>query len=264
MKKKILCGLVFIILVSLVGCRKNVNEEEQNIIAENEILKIQENMDLSDKITIRKGISKDILNEDSIDSTIEEYIISEIDIIKNTDITKDYTNYKDGQDTSELETLNFEDVFNFNYTKYDNSFDIIMNLLKAQGINTDLENATLDESLYEKFGQRTYRLNRNSKVLDNIISSLDYDNIIDSYCEYTLSGDDTNSFIGYIDIRIKYEKDDKTMFYTVNYVIELFDENGNENISCGCSDNEEGICDGTCGEIDCDGNCNYLTDINYE
>lgn len=232
------------------------NESQDNVdkkedipeITESELNEIEKYMNAYDNVLIRKTVSKNIVQtkpEYISEFIADENIISEISILKNTDITRTQEDYiYDYRDN----LLDFEEFYNFDYKKYENIYDVIVGLAEAQGINTDFSNSTLDEQLYEATEQKVYILNEDSNAIKKIISDLDYDEILDAYSCFKVSESGAHSYISYINTCIQYTKERKTIFYNLHFQISIYND-GEAGTSCGCGCGS--VSESECSDDDC-------------
>lgn len=217
-------------------------------ITESELNEIEEYMNSFDNVLIRKTVSRSVIQtepEYSRDFTALEDIITEINTIKNSDITRTQDDYIDDNEDN---LLDFEEYYGFDYKKYSNAYDVIVGLAEAQGINTDFTNSTFDEELYKGMEQKVYRLNEESDVIKDIISDLDYDEILESYCRFRVNENGPHSYISYISTTVKYMKDGEKISYIIHFQISIYNE-GEEGTSCGCGCGS--VSESECSDDDC-------------
>lgn len=219
-----------------------------------DILSVQENMNSFDYMGITKietiaayDLDGEVISNDTISS-----ITTEIDLINKVDDTRNTIDYVGG-DVLDLPIVDFESTFGFDYTLYDNAFDVVTILCETQGITTNLEDADKSDDLYEEYGQIIYTLNNDTGVIQNMLSEVDYDEIIDFGCTYGTYSDWYNSkpYIDYIITSISYEKDNTIYYKSTTYKMYLmkyedtvwYDSVVMSNCSCGsdtdCSSGDE-------------------------
>lgn len=276
-KKKIAIVLSIIAVISLIiilliciftNEKSKLSDKDSQAsvsnVDEEDIQLAEEYMNTFDDIVILKAVTKNIIYPDGTNDFIfDENIVTFLNIKDKTDITvtkDDYLTVTDGN-YSKLNQLDFTEVFGFDYNNYDNLYDTMIALTEAQGINTNLSNAIQDESLYQTANQNVYILNEQSKILNELKKTLDYDEILESYCRYRLNGDGIKSmYIGYINALVKYTKDDKTIFYSVVCEVSIPDSE----LGCGCGCGSDDLADCEDGETCPIYQSQEGADINYE
>ena len=204
---------------------------------------------------VKEGLTDEELND--IKKTMDTF--TEFSIIKTTvlqekepersttkEIITATINLEDMSVSFEPETdKTFEEIFGFNYKGYDSAYDIMIALMKIQGISTDFENADFAELLYSNMGQWQYILLGNSRIFDKMISEIEYDEIIYTSASYNKAEyTEGHFFIESTTASVKYKISNKTMMSTICFDIVL-----PERSSCGCgcgSDNEHTCTDEYC------------------
>lgn len=200
------------------------------------LLGIAECANTFDYLTIVYTINDYTMNEGIIQSVEKnKYIVSDIDMIKGKDYTINSLELKDGEDPFEAPRLNFEEIFGFSYLDYDNTFDIMMKIAKESGINTDFENSTpveFNEALFEDTKEEIFVLNdRNIPIIQEILSSLTYDEVLETVCTYNTYYSDNEKLqgygINYVSATVTYKLNEETKIREVKYIFGLhFDEGG--------------------------------------
>lgn len=195
---------------------KSINEKElKNIISY---------MNSFDSIAFVKIVSKEIYNDDSTSEFSQsQYIISEIDTIKGKDNTIDYLNTSKTYE----EEVDFEKTFGFDIKNCNDVFSFVNALTEAQGFNNEYTEASLDSALYKYTGQKSYILENDSKILQKMIEEIDYDEILDTYCYFTIKdsvrGD---SYINCITAQVTYKYNNVVMSNNLDFIIQVYNQDG--------------------------------------
>lgn len=246
-KKKIAIGILVILVMTSVGIligynlpsAKSVesvnNNKDQSVdlgdenvdipekIDEKELNAIIEYMNSFDSVAFVKSSSANIFEGNDHAFSREQYIVSEVDLVKGTDETIDRMT---GSETFE-QKLNFKDVFGIDAKDYYEPFSLMKDVLKEQGINTDFLKASLDVEMYEITGQKTYRLENDSEIIQKMIENLDYDEILDSYCYFTVTDTTSGeSYIQFIGAKVEYRKGNTATSKNLTLVTEVYNQDG--------------------------------------
>lgn len=211
-----------------------------------DILSVQENMNSFDYMGITKTETVAEYNEDGevLSRDIISNITTEIDLIKKIDDTRNVIDYAGGNPL-ELPEADFEETFGFDYTLYDNAFDIMTILFYTQGITTNLEDSIKLDAMYEEYGQMVYPLYNDTGIIEDMLSEIDYDEVIDSGCTYSTYSDEYEQkpYIDYMTAFIYYKKDNKIYHKSIVYAMYLIkyedtvwsDSVSMSNCTCGSS-----------------------------
>lgn len=218
-----------------------------------EILNVQEYMNTYNHIAIELTCNEYMFDaENNLEqSTMTGRYLSEMYLDEKTADTRDFTEYESGQLWDEMPVIDFEKTFGFDYTQYNKAFDIGIAFVTAQGLSIDLENATMSDELYEEYGDRWYRIDNASSIVEKIMSGTEYDAINAATCSYVLSEDNTgNIFLDYFTATVNYTKDDKILSKCITCSFTLFIDD--EEMSDGCTCGSEADCSSDDGcETDC-------------
>lgn len=255
-KKKIIITIliIFTLIICMLLCMfvinkkklSNDNKEITNSELENDIdLDIDESigekeleniisyMNSFDSVGFVKSVTERTYNEDGSDDLLrQEYIVSEVNLIKGEDNTLDYLQTS----PTFKQNINFKDVFGVNVKDYYEPYSLTNAVAEFLGVGCEYTNASIHKELYKYTGQKTYILETDSKVLKQIISSLDYDEILDSYCYFNIT-DSTNgnSYISSITTQVIYKKDDIVKEKNFVLIIQIYNQDGSNHPN----DNEE-------------------------
>ena len=244
----IFIGIIFIFTNNTKPKKNIYNTLASNVSNVNldDLSFVKEYLSQYNEIEIAKSISKKTFNEDgTTEIKYAENIITTINVKEKNEFTMTKEDYANCSDYTTVNKLNFNDYFSFDYTQYDNLYDLILAFAKDQNINTNLENAHLDDRINIQ-NQEIYILNEDSKVLKQIIDNIEYDEIIDSYARYSLTGDGfKEKGIGYFNAIVKYRKDNKIIYYNVILEFNIPDSD----LSCGCGCGSEDLSE--CDDNDC-------------
>lgn len=192
-------------------------------ISKDKLKSIENYMNLFDSIAFVKIVSQNTYNDDKNDFSQQQYILSEINILKGEDNTIDYLKTS----KTYLKKIDFQEIFGFNIKDYYEPFSFVNELIKSQGFSSDLTNASLDKEMYKLTGQKSYILEEDSDIIQNIIKDLDYDKILDSYCYFTIkeavSGE---SYINCITAQVTYTKNNIVSYSNLDFVIQIYNQDG--------------------------------------
>lgn len=218
----------------------NISTEEPTEISENavydidgtvlydfedeELLSVVDYMNTADYVTFRKTITEATITEETTtDIKWLQCIVSDVNTIKNKDITVDILSTPEGgEPIIDGNRPNFQDIFGFNYKEYDNVFDIVMKMAKTQGIGTDLENATYDEFLHTVAEQETYIFNDTElPIIKEILAQIEYDEILESNCQYTITESDAKDgfHLNNISATVRYKSNGETKIRSISLSI---------------------------------------------
>lgn len=189
-------------------------------------------------ITVEKVERTIIEDADGNSETIyDTYLVSDIDLNYGSDDTSDYSKLlsEEKQDDSLVENIDFEKAFGFSY-KGKTGYEVLKMLLESNGIDGDMNQAEYDQNTNAATKQDIYKVMDACSILDQMISGVTYDEIIDSRVFYqVLEVSDGIIIPDYITAVVKYRKDDeiitKSLFLQVavnNWTeMEVTDEMGN-------------------------------------
>ena len=108
----------------------------------------------------------------------------------------------------------------------------MMKIAKEAGIGTDLEDSTFNQSLYDVAKQETYTLNdKNLPIIQDILSTIEYDNIVETKCVYDTVYYEDENLSGYsihnINASVAYEINGEKKIRDITYTFGLhFEESG--------------------------------------
>ena len=173
-------------------------------------------------ITVSKVVRNIEEREDGeIITTYEEYLVSDIDLVAESDFSEDYKEAMKGSefDGALVKKGSFAEIFGFGY-EGKNAWEIYEELLALNNVSGDLSVATFDESTYELTKQRLYEFEADEKLWKFLLNGLVYDEIINKQVTYQVM--ETNDGIKYPDCflaTVTYLKDDckvtRSMFLQV-------------------------------------------------
>lgn len=149
------------------------------------------------------------------------------------DITMDYLNNNAKED--------FQELFKFDYKECNGAFDVFYNLLKAQGLNLEFNNATFSKEFYALTNVREYIINNSEEIVTEFLQDIQYDEIIKARVLYNITQIDDvhiNKTVNYIDkvsVEIYYKADgnikSNSWSYTLTITTEEELDNSLENTS---------------------------------
>ena len=115
----------------------------------------------------------------------DSYIQSEIDLLKDTDTTIDYSEASVGEgfEVEKGKVSDFASEFSFDYKQKD-GLDIYEKLLANEGIDGDLNNTSFDQNTYDKTNQEVYVLNSECSVTKSLLENEQFDEILSSSVSY--------------------------------------------------------------------------------
>lgn len=200
------------------------------------LLGIAECANQFDYLTIIYAVSDYMMKEEIIQSVNGlKYIVSDIDMIKGKDCTINSLELKEGEDPFSVPRLNFKEIFGFSYLDYDNTFDIMMKIAKESGISTNLENSTgvaFNDEMFKDIQEEIFVFNdSNLPIIQEILSSLTYDEVLETVCTYDTYYTDNEKLSGYginyISATVTYTLNGETRIREVKYTFGLhFEESG--------------------------------------
>lgn len=145
-------------------------------------------------------------------------------------------------------TVSFKDCFGFDYKDINNCWDLFYNLYSVDKIDMDYENANLDINTYFTLDEKYFVLKDSSKIAENLMKDVDYDEITDSYVSYEIDtykkGKISTNYIDSVSATIYYTKGGKSYMRTFSYEIALMDKKDMDSLvatlnsgmgSCGCA-----------------------------
>ena len=88
-------------------------------------------------------------------------------------------------DDKKVGTMTFMEAFGFEYQK-ENVWELYQKILKTNGIDADIQNATFDAKSYETTGREIYVLNESCSITDWMLSE-EYDEILEQRVHYEMT-----------------------------------------------------------------------------
>ena len=183
-------GLIFMNKkpISVPGNTKEEMESamvENNKPISNEAIKA---LTEADYITIEK-VERVIRenNEGEYLTNYDTYLVAEFGVGGDTPIVCDYALAiaEEEFDDKKVGTMSFNDAFGFEYQK-ENAWELYQKLLKANGIDADIQNATFDAKSYETTGREIYVLNENCSIVEWMLAE-EYDEILEQRVHYEMT-----------------------------------------------------------------------------
>lgn len=189
-----------------------------------ELISVVEYMNTADYVTFKKTITEATITEEgTTDIKCLQCIVADVDTIKNKDITVDILSTPEGgEPIIDGNRADFKEIFGFDYKDYDNVFAVVMKMAKTQGIGTDLENATYNEFLHTVAQQETYVFNDTDlPIIKEILAQIEYDEIIYSDCQYTITESDAKDgfHLNNISATVKYKSNGETKIRSITLSI---------------------------------------------
>ncbi len=285
-KQKIATGIVVIVLASVFGIffivnkpntkkhsvsdtqatstqedmqtsSNNVDSNGEDIISEDgngnvsysfenkDMLSAQKYMNTYNHIAIEL-IKNNYKVDDNAQNSNSTRYLSEMYLNKNMVDTRDFSNYKEEQLWDDMPKIEFANIFNFSCTDYKNPFDIIMETVKNQGIDLNIDSTDLDENANKEYGEKWYVINDANIDLTKAMEGTKYDKIESSVCAYVYKEDNTgNLYLTEAAATIKYNLNGESYIkdITCNFILFIDDENTSGGCSCGddtdCSSGKE-------------------------
>lgn len=193
-------------------------------ISKKELENIISYMNSFDSIGFVKSVSGGTHNEDgSSDFSHQQYIVSEVNMITGEDNTVDYLHTS----PTFKQKVDFKETFGVDIKDYYEPYSLANAVAEFLGVDCDYTKASIHKELYKYTGQKSYILETDSKVLKQLISDLDYDEIVETYCYFTVtdsvSGD---SYINSITTQVIYKKDNIIHEKNFIFVIEIYNQDG--------------------------------------
>ncbi len=213
--------------------KKVVQDTDGTILYEFEdekLIDIVDYMNSVDYVTFRKMIiEKEYLEDGTIKNTeYLQWIVADVNTMDNIDVTVDILSTPEGgEPIIDGQRPDFKETFGFDHTQYDDVFSIVMKMAKTQGIGTNLEDYELSELLLQSVGQETYVLNNKElPIIQEILSTIEFDEIINTTCRYTVvESDNKDGFlINNITASVKYKINGETKAKTISFAIGIHSE----------------------------------------
>ena len=125
----------------------------------------------------------------------------------------------EGFDDKKIGTMSFVNAFDFEYQK-ENVWELYQKLLKTNGIDADIQNATFDAKSYEITGREIYVLNECCSIIDWMLSE-EYDEILEQRVHYEMTTlksdvDVPDNFLATVKFRSGNEIVTKTLYLQVS------------------------------------------------
>lgn len=178
-------------------------EKESSRVNKEDIIQF-DSFEEASNVTVEKVIrSQTQLEDGSVNTSYDTYLLSDIDLKNDVDQTVDYSNASvgDGFEIDEAVSTDFISSFGFDYAQMDGAA-IYKKILETEGINGDLQKVTFDQETYEMTGQEIYVLDEKCSVIDKMIT--DADEVISSKVSYQVKKDSTMP--DYFSVVVEYKK----------------------------------------------------------
>jgi hypothetical protein len=139
-------------------------------------------------MTVEKVIRTMTENDDgSSETKYDSYLLSEVDLTNNSEITMDYSDASvgDGFEIEKGRSTDFLTEFGFDYKQMDGT-EIYEKLLENAGIDGDLNKVTFDTAAFDMTGQEVYVLDEECSVIKSLLDNTEYDELISSEVSYQI------------------------------------------------------------------------------
>lgn len=160
-------------------------------------------------------------NEGEYLTNYDTYLVAEFGVGGDTPIVCDYALAiaEEEFDDKKVGTMSFNDAFDFEYQK-ENAWELYQKLLKANGIDADIQNATFDAKSYETTGREIYVLNENCSIVEWMLAE-EYDEILEQRVHYEMTTlksdvDVPENFLVTVKFRSGNETVTKTLFLQIS------------------------------------------------
>ena len=151
----------------------------------------------------------------------DTYLVAEFGVGGDAPIVCDYALAiaDEGFDDKKIGTMSFVNAFDFEYQK-ENVWELYQKLLKTNGIDADIQNATFDAKSYEITGREIYVLNEGCSIIDWMLSE-EYDEILEQRVHYEMTTlksdvDVPDNFLAIVKFRSGNEIVTKTLYLQVS------------------------------------------------
>ena len=199
--------------------------------------------------------------KENMDMDYTKYYLSDVNLNDYTDKTSDYSEAigMDAFDDDKIKSIEFSDAFGFSYEACSNPSEFFESARKGSGFDADLTDATYDEEKYSLNKEESYEFNGYCSILYTLLGDMDYDELLQSKCYYSLSkGEDGAKYPVMFTAIVQYKTGDvittKTAYLGFSYYHE------GENGGCGCAE-ESGSDSSSCSsDMDCGSDCSSCGD----
>lgn len=187
------------------------------------ILEAQQNMNEFDYIGISliENIREYDENWNIIEYKDTKNVISEINLITKEELTTDTSEWTGHGDVYDLPKLDFYETFGFDYTKYENAFDLTHAIFAANGITNTLESDNIYDDYYDEYGQIYYILNNEAPIIDTLLEGVDYDEIVDKNVQWCIGKDEYRALpmVDYFSATVAYKKNGRIFEKNASYAM---------------------------------------------
>lgn len=196
----------------------------------------------------------------NLDMEYTKFYVSDVNLKNSFDKTRDFSeavgiNFFDEEKEKEIE---FTEAFGFSYESCENVSELFENIRNSSGFDGDLTDVTYDEEKYSFNKEESYNFNGDCSILHMLLDGMDYDELLQSNCYYTLSEEkDGVKYPCMFTAVVQYRKAGETFTKTVYLGIHYYNEEGPDD----CNNGKDGNAPcPTCGETDgckddCIGSC---------
>lgn len=141
----------------------------------------------------------------------QEYFVSDVDLKNKKDNTEDFAKAVSGAefDDTLIEHVTFEEAFGFLYEDI-NGLDIYEDILKGNGIESDLNDGVFDEATYKMTGQKVYEF-QNECITQMLLKDVSYDKLLDSKVFFEMVEEEGVEYPGYFSAVVQYESKGMTI-----------------------------------------------------
>lgn len=255
--KKVVIGLgifaVIAIIIGIIIASFNLKDvEDKNILDvlknANDIERTEDNdygyteeklvdmvnyMNTFDSIAVIKA---DLTTVEYEDGTYD--FITRAHVVSAVEFAGDYETTISIDDENDLEqtTLDFQEYFGFDWKECSKPMDIFVRILDNNGFDADIEGGELNQALYGVYGQRSYVIECDEKLVDDYMEGIDYDEITSAYWDYIVEEDTNgNDYINYVRLIIDYTKGTTKYSREIDFVFYVYDAVYDSNdMGCGC------------------------------
>lgn len=229
-------AIVFVITVAfIVGIflmnKKTISMPRDSEVTMEEIM-VEKNKPISDE-AIKALTEAEYITIEKVERVIREnsegeyltnydtYLVAEFGVGTDAPIVCDYALAiaDEGFDDKKIGTMSFVNAFDFEYQK-ENVWELYQKLLKTNGIDADIQNATFDAKSYEITGREIYVLNEGCSIIDWMLSE-EYDEILEQRVHYEMTTlksdvDVPDNFLATVKFRSGNEIVTKTLYLQVS------------------------------------------------
>ena len=228
----IVFALTIVFIVGLIFMNKKTISVPSNTKEEMESAMVDNNKPISDE-AIKALKEADYITIEKVERVIREnnegeyltnydtYLVAEFGVGRDEPIVCDYALAiaEEEFDDKKVGTMSFNDAFDFEYQK-ENAWELYQKLLKANGIDADIQNATFDAKSYETTGREIYVLNENCSIVEWMLAE-EYDEILEQRVHYEMTTlksdvDVPENFLVTVKFRSGNEIVTKTLFLQVS------------------------------------------------